>query len=273
MIVFYPRCGLANRMRVIDSAINLCSQFEKPYRIYWLKDSELNCNFSSIWKPISGLRDTNIPLLPLFFKLRRRSKIFRFLLSCLDMWHILKVFNEMEYEEWLQLIQMPKKFQAYRHIFVSSFSAFYPSSVFRTNLFCLQPTLFSKVEDETMVFDDNTIGIHIRRTDNILSIKQSPLSLFEERMNKDLNTNPNMKFYVASDASDIKHYLKDCFKDKVILSNGILERNTEAGTLQAVVELYALSRTSKILGSYYSSFSVIASHLGSISMETIQVEN
>jgi len=273
MIVFYPRCGLANRMRVIDSAINLCTQFEKPYRIYWLKDSELNCNFSSIWKPIRGLRESNIALLPLFFKLHRRSKLFRFLLSYLDSWHILKIFNEMEYEEWLQLIQMPEKFQAYRHIIVSSFSAFYPSSVFRTNLFNLKPNLIFKVEEETSAFDDDTIGIHIRRTDNALSIKQSPLSLFEERMNKDLNTNPNMKFYVASDASDIKHYLKDCFKDKVILSNGVLERNTEAGILQAVVELYALSRTSKILGSYYSSFSVMASNLGSISMETIQVEN
>jgi len=272
MIVFYPICGLANRMRVIDSAVNLCTQFEKPYRIYWIKDSELNCDFSSLWKPIDGIKDINMRLLPLFFKLRRKFRLFRLLLSYLDRRHILKVFGEAEYEEWVQLIHTPEEFNAYRHLIISSFSAFYPSFKFRTDLFCLQPTILSKIDEETKAFNGNMIGIHIRRTDNVLSISQSPLLLFEKQMNKAMESNAKTKFYIASDDSDVKHYLKECYIDNVILSNGIIERDTEAGIVQAVVELYALSRTSYIFGSYYSSFSVMAANLGSIPMETIQVE-
>jgi hypothetical protein len=47
------------------------------------------------------------------------------------------------------------------------------------------------------------------------------------------------------------------------------DRDSADGVVQAAVELYALSRTQRVYGSYWSSFSHTAAHIGGIQEFTV----
>lgn len=57
-------------------------------------------------------------------------------------------------------------------------------------------------------FSERTIGVHIRRTDNVVSIQSSPLENFTNIMDEEIKKNANTKFYVASDDDEVKESLK-----------------------------------------------------------------
>jgi hypothetical protein len=127
-----------------------------------------------------------------------------------------------------------------------------------------------QVNNETNSFSDSTIGVHIRRTDNLRSINTSPIEAFISKMENLVNSNAEFNFYVASDDIEVKKILKQKFGEKIILPQGVLSRNTKEGIRQAVVELYALSRTNKILGSFYSSYSEAAADIGNIELQVVR---
>lgn len=272
MFIFYPVGGLANRMRVIDSAFCLSRKLNKPYRIIWLKDNGLNCSFSTIWKPIDYLLDTESNFLYLFFKFKRKYSFFRKILKISEKFRILKVYSQDEYDELFKMMNQPKKLNKYLLCIISSFSSFYAKEKFNCSLFDLQPDIKKLVDKESEAFHKNTIGVHIRRTDNIDSIQKSPLELFVNRMKTELKKEPNTNFYIASDSEDVKSELKNLFGDRVKLPSGELSRNSETGIVQAVVELYTLSRTNKVYGSFYSSFSQAAAELGNVEYEVITIK-
>jgi hypothetical protein len=257
-------------MRVIDSAYNFSKTSNKDIRLYWMKDQALNCKFETIWEPIEKLRDTNSRFFIRFFKLRRKSVVFRKLLSLLDKWKWLKVYDEMQYDALVTFTRNIEEVTRYKHAIIFSFTSFYAQPIFLRHLFNLQPDILTKIENETKGFTENTIGVHIRRTDNIDSIQQSPLELFIEKMNNEVKLNPETNFYVASDNAEVKAKLKAEFGDQVMLAKGELARDSESGIIQAVVEMYALSGTSKILGSFFSSFSEMAAIIGGKRIEVIK---
>lgn len=120
------------------------------------------------------------------------------------------------------------------------------------------------IDECSKQFKPSTIGLHIRRTDNISSIENSPLYLFENAINDELAKNISTNFYVTSDDAKVEMELKQKFGNKIIIRQKQYERENEAGIKDAVVDMYLLSKTSKIYGSYWSSFSDIASRIGNI---------
>jgi hypothetical protein len=76
---------------------------------------------------------------------------------------------------------------------------------------------------------------------------------------------------VASDDTSVKEQLLQIFgAERIIIPTGIINRDSEEGIRQAVIEMYALSSTNRILGSYYSSFSEIASSIGNVKLEVLK---
>ncbi len=270
-IILYPKGGLANRMRTIDSAVNLFDGRSDKLRIYWIRNNGLNCNFQHIFKQISFIKDSNSSshFLDIFFYLRRRFGIFRQALKLLKKIHLFEIFSETDNEALSVFAQ--NKIPRYCFLIIRSYSSFYPREKFNSELFYLQPEVEERVKRETEKFDENTIGVHIRRTDNIKSISNSPLESFEVRMLSEVDKCPKTTFYIASDDQAIKNYFMNhsTLKDKVILSKGCLNRNTKEGIIQAAIEMYALAKSKKILGSYWSSFSGIAARLGNIKLEVV----
>jgi hypothetical protein len=122
-------------------------------------------------------------------------------------------------------------------------------------------------------FTSHTVGIHIRRTDNVDAINGSPTELFVQRMKEELQLYPETKFYVASDSLFEKNRMITVFGDRIIVLPDVdTSRNSVRGMQDALVELYVLSRTHKIFGSHQSSYSETAAQIGNIPYEKILIK-
>ena len=83
----------------------------------------------------------------------------------------------------------------------------------------------------------------------------------------ELEARPDVRFFLATDDAEIKRRLLDRFgEDRIITARMELRRDSQEGMKGAVLDLFALSRTEKIIGSYYSSYSEIAAELGGIEL-------
>ena len=112
---------------------------------------------------------------------------------------------------------------------------------------------------------EDTIGVHIRRTDNKNSCEFSPTELFIEQMRKEVSSNPAGCFYLSTDDADEERKLKEIFGERIIVyPKRSLDRNTLQGQEDALIDLHNLSCCKKILASYYSSFSTVAAEWGKI---------
>jgi hypothetical protein len=117
------------------------------------------------------------------------------------------------------------------------------------------------------------VGVHIRRTDHIEAITNSPLELFVERMNKELSEYPDTYFYLASDDKDVERQLKGIFDDRIItFDDKCLARDTVQGIKDAYVEMLCLSAGSRIFGSFNSTFSLMAAKFSNIPLEVISTD-
>jgi hypothetical protein len=130
----------------------------------------------------------------------------------------------------------------------------------------------SKIDEMAAGFKEHMIGIHIRRTDHVVSMRNSPIYLFENKISEYLESeNDGFGFFLATDDPETERYFKEKYRGIVFTYNKTFGRDTKEGISDAVIELYLLSRTSKIYGSYWSSFSGIASLLGDIELETLHL--
>jgi hypothetical protein len=129
--------------------------------------------------------------------------------------------------------------------------------------------LDDKINQLRNSFSSNTIGIHIRRSDNALSIQHSPIKAFVDAMQREIDADSNTMFFLATDSTGEEQYLKRTFPDRILTYNKQLDRNSEKGIQDALIDLYSLSNTKKIIGSYYSSFSEVAAQIKGITLNLI----
>jgi hypothetical protein len=132
-----------------------------------------------------------------------------------------------------------------------------------------------RVEKMVTNFDDNTVGIHIRGTDNRMSRKRSPVSLFIDKMESLLSHKPDTLFYLSADSVQTRKTVLDRFgREKIFFQNEIeLSRDARSGIIDAYVDMLCLSETRKIFGSYWSSFGAVAASIGGIEIETLMINS
>ena len=118
---------------------------------------------------------------------------------------------------------------------------------------------------------EHSVGVHVRRTDHTEAIANSPLSLFLERMERELAADEKTEFFVATDDAGVREELKAAFPAQKLIFNekGIIDRDSKEGIEDAFVEMLALSKCRKILGSYNSTFSLLPSYIGDIPLEVV----
>jgi len=106
-------------------------------------------------------------------------------------------------------------------------------------------------------------GLHIRRTDNTISISKSPDILFFKTIEDTLRDNPKARFYLATDDEETKCRFTDRYGEEIILINRRpADRTTLSGIEDAMAEMIVLSKCERIYGSFWSSFSEAAAILG-----------
>ncbi|MDH5719775.1 MAG: hypothetical protein OEZ13_04045 [Spirochaetia bacterium] len=266
MITIAPTGGLANRMRVIDSAIELNKKLNSKLIIKWHLNKELNCRFENLFiKPhainqISNIKENIIitfirkfinKFLPFLYRLKydiiiNQKKIDTFSKECLD-----NIFSNTQ-----------------KHIFITTYSRFFPSDNTYKEF---HPVNVLK----TRIINFNNkkkpiIGLHIRRTDHIKSINKSPTEGFIEIIKQKLKENKKTKFFLSTDSKEEEILLLNIFPENIVVNKKrSLNRNKPEAIEDALVDLYCLSKCEKLYGSYWSSFTQTAADIGKIDFKVV----
>jgi len=263
-IEIIPTAGLCNRMRALASGVFLAHKLHLPAKIYWNNTIGLKADFCQLFQPIN-LTDVEL------IENNRWVYQIEFTKDYLLRWPILNLVYKVIYNHSIYTNgDIINKISRQEHRNLLLISCCPMCQCYNMNeLFVPLPDIQERINHITSLFGEKTIGIHIRRTDNKQSIRLSPDNAFEERIANEITKDPKVKFYLASDDENIKKQIIEKFDapDRFIFIQEKTERNSLAGMKTAVVELFCLSKTKKIIGSNYSSYSNIAAELGDIPIE------
>jgi len=271
MLELIPTGGLCNKLRTIDAAVSFGKAHNIPLKIYWLKDKEeINCRFHDLYQPIKDLNLYEVDDLPLKMRPGQLKNLYLpGLLRKLP--NAGKFFTRVEIKNYINGGGDFKNLydQHNQHLVISTFTRFFPT-LKEYDIFKPLPIVEQMIEKETTTFDAFTIGIHIRRSDHNISIAKSPLERFEEEIEKEISKNSSANFYLASDCADTKKQLVNKYGQIIRTNFEPGDRSTLQGMYRGITELYSLSKTTKIYGSYGSSYSGTACKLAGIPRIQVQ---
>lgn len=259
-----PFGGLANRMKAIDSTIALARATEAQASIIWFRDSGLNCGFDDLFKPLDipgiELREANLADFLLNDRPRKKNLYVPRALQALRYGGCIygadvlrRMQHGFDFAQWVI---------AHKRVFLTSCYDHFKGNGFRD----LRPIdeIASTIDARSAGFTKATIGVHIRRTDHTLCIANTPTALYIKEMEKAIEEDPSTNFYLASDSDHEKEALVARFGSKIITSPKTADRNSVNGMREGLVEMMLLSRTSRIFGSAFSSYSQVASRISGI---------
>lgn len=268
MITLKTYGGLANRMRVIDSTYQVARVKHDSVKVIWEMSHELNCSFFRLFNPLHEfeLKEFYTPRL-----LKKANNGLKNILRKVNINLPLgydKYILDKDIEIAKENKNVPELFNQTGSIYLNTVHQFYTNKDSFSYLKPIQE-LEDKIQKIKSQFSVNTIGIHIRRADNALSIQHSPIEDFISEMNSLIEKEPQTKFFLATDSISEEKELKKIFPNRIITLEKELSRNSEKGIQDALIDLYCLSNTKKIIGSYYSSFSEVAAQINRIPLQLI----
>lgn len=269
-----PLAGLGNRMQVLASAYFLAQKYQKRLRILWNNNSDLAADFEDIFEsvpdacviPVTTDGYHTKPLLRLKSeRLRKRLSSKCSFVTEVDSW------SGMSREEIFRMVD--EGIRNAGDIYLKSWKPFTP--VYEDDgitLDFLKPS--KKVRQRGKELFDrigaDTLGVHIRRTDHEEAIADSPVAAFFEEMQKELEQDHACRFFVATDDGEVEREIFHRFGDRVFFKdNKSWGRDQTDGMLDACVDLWALSKCRKILGSKGSTFGMIAAKIGSKELKIV----
>lgn len=270
-LTLVPIGGLANRFYAITSAIAFCQDYGVKLKVIWFKDKGMGADFHSLFELSEDVDKLNVEVIDakwyhyIYDRPRKRNLWLPWLWQQAIFDQIL--LEKDAYNKEVTCFQkLLKKNNSYLVAFYSIYTKMgmlqfiYPKMCIR-----------EKIEYYKSLFDENLIGIHIRRTDNVLSINKSPLDLYIKSMSESIKNDMDVKFYVASDSKEEKEKLKGVFGDKIYCLDCVSNRNSLEGIIDAIIELYLLSSTKKIYGSFASTYSTLAANISNIECHIISI--
>lgn len=277
-LTILPQAGLANRMLVIGSALDLARDSGADVKCIWMQDEGLACPFDQLFEPMDGFRTSydlnHLPhVVPSSGWKRCRNLVYNKMMG-IDL--CLKNEAIMNMVGWIDPDH--PKVSDYRSIHDCILDALKDNrNVYAETWQMLSPdvclegfrpiqALRDKIDVLSNRFDSHTYGVHIRRTDHIQAIEESPLELFVDSIAATIDEDPTASFYLTTDDLPTDGYIKMKFGDRIITRPKVLDRNSVEGIQDALVDIWLLSRTAKIFGSFYSTFSKVASLVGGIEL-------
>ena len=125
------------------------------------------------------------------------------------------------------------------------------------------PPIASHIAELKKQFTPNTVGIHFRGTESRTRDGTiPPLDKIIARMHAEVELDPDVKFFLASDGDELGKVIIDTFGDRLIINTGDSARASTGGQWNAVADLFGLASTSRVIGPRYSSFSMLATMIG-----------
>lgn len=247
MIYLRPVAGLCNRLRAINSAIALARDTCQPLHVYWRIDQEMNTCFRRLF---------NVPEDFVLNDAGRESFAARLFYSRYNF--VCRNFGSVQ--KW----NCKKIAKVGRPWVITSFAPFYDGMSVGYDWLRPIDAIQLKINAFRREYGRDVIAMHIRRTDNEMSRKLSPLSLFEKKIKDHLSDNSRQRFFIASDDNSVKDSLRKQFGTAIVTRDHVARREDANGVEDAVVDLFLLAGCSRLYGSGWSSFSEVAAQIGHI---------
>jgi len=273
-LLLVPAGGLANRMRAVMSAYNLCRATDSKLQVVWFRDWALNAMFRDIFEPIDAGRLSLREAGPTDYLLNDRPRRRNLWIPKLPQ---MVVYRRRIYEQYVTpLKQKGFDFEAWldkKKCYMSCYQEFgtFDHGLYK-ELFRPIPRVIDVSYDYRSMFSHYTIGMHIRRTDNLESVRNSPTTLFIEAGLRELEAHPDLKIYLATDSEEVKHEMRQVFGKRVITPRAAAERGSTEGIRMAVAEMWTLAHTMHIYGSAGSSFSSMAASVGGTGLTVLSIQ-
>lgn len=280
-LLLVPSGGLGNRMRTIASAYAMAQRIDSRLQVVWFQDWALSAPFHALFEPSSllSLREATLADKLLYDRARRKN----LWLPALPQWLL---FERRLHEDEIWPLMVGKFDFAHwarqRRCYMSNYMDFYPyDSQLLKQLFVPVADVSRQVAAWLCELGcGRVIGIHIRRTDHVISTEKSPTSLFIDKIRQEVAAQPDTKVFLATDSEDVKAELKDIFGHRIVTSAAEARRDGIEGIKAGLADMYTLASTSKIYGSFGSTFSKMAARIGGIELwflengqETLYSEN
>ena len=258
-----PYAGLGNRMRVIASVYKFSLDNACDLVVHWNKEYGLNASFYKLFKPVDGLKILDSRLVDFFINNN----------PCSYNLHLPKFIDSIARRKSFYSIGINQLNQIANEsdsVLVSSYSQqgdLYPLS----KLFIPTDEIMEIINSVKGRFGKTTIGCHIRRTDNKQAQECSTLEMFNRKFDELFESEPSAKIFLCTDDIIVKQEIIRKYGDeRIITYDSTLNRHSFEGIRDAVVELYILASTDKIWGSFYSSYTEMASELYGTELEIIK---
>ena len=262
MVIIQPSGGLCNRMRVINSSLELAKRKNAKLLVLWYIADELNAPFESLFQPVEEFKVINFTSLKdlrkLWYQLTARTRV-----SNADIEN--NTTNGTLNQDFFDSIKLPAYIFTWEHFYDAdeNFKLFKPTG-----------ELQRRIDEVTKHFTEDMVSVHIRRTDQVVSIAHSKTENFIELMNREIEENPEVKFFLATDDKEEESLLRKTFPGRIVSNeNRTLRRDSLDGMYDALLDLYCLAACKKIIGSYFSSFTDTAASLGGIPKLIAGIDN
>lgn len=141
------------------------------------------------------------------------------------------------------------------------------------------PSIRAKVESLAATCGPHIVGVHVRRGDawdspRAYGFRRSSDAAFFARMEAELAAEPRTNFFLATDSAATEERFRERHPNAVIVNPDkefvpSVPRQPKANQRDAVIDMFALARTRKILGNNYSSFSKMAAAIGGIEIQRV----
>ena len=259
MLYIEPIGGLCNRLRAVNSAVNLGRDLGQKTMVLWNAKNELNCCYNSLFMPSDE-----------FVVVEGRGRVAP--LYLLKRYMGASYFKEEKIgrikEDAEAVLSICRKKEG--NIYFRTGYQFYRTSSY-PELFRPVYDIAGKVKALQGKWTGHMIGVHIRRTDNKKAIESSGLEDFMRAMEREMEEDFSVGFYLATDSASVQRTLQERFGSRIYFQENVqLTRSSQEGIKSALVDLLCLAGTSKILGSYWSSFSDAAAQWYEIPLEIIR---
>lgn len=267
-----PNYGLANRLRAMASGLELAKELNRQLIIVWLNDHELNCPFEELFLPIPDTVFINKPYLWQFTKKSQQNnpitKLIVYLINKSLGFDYCAKELDISFFQKNSKNNIYKINKIYKNIFIQT-SAYFLKDETILDTFKPAPEIQARIDQRTAQFGKNTVGLHIRRTDHSDAIANSPIELFKHHIDNEIAAQQDTVFYLSTDDPEVEVYLKNLYPEKMLVFSKEFSRNSIRGIKDAVVDLFCLANTRKLIGSYNSTFSEMAARIGQIDLHII----
>ena len=297
--------GLTSRIRMIYDAYIAVKKYEKNPKLIILWESEICCNirYEDVFEN-EQFSDIQIKVVEVEKKGYREGKSIRKLVKQVKILELVseivhRIYKKIlysfysrgreivrysdapeiisgdftEYRKWKKdkWNKIEKLYKEHKKIYVDCYESFIvPRDTADISEVIKFKSKYISVVNK--IINGNVVGIHIRGTDHELAKKLSPLELFIQKIDNEINENNSVKFFLSTDDKDVENELIRKYGQQriIIQPNKQWGRLSKEEMVSGIVDCLCLSKCTKIYGSLSSQFSGFAAEYGKIPIEIIE---